>query len=54
MSELSKLASEDANMGLLKYFQIVNQLGLFIVPTLVFGHFVMKGNSTFYKITYVL
>ena len=53
MSELSKLASEDANMGLLKYFQIVNQLGLFIVPTLVFGHFVMKGNSTFYKITYV-
>lgn len=50
ITELGKLGSDDADLGLMKYFQVVNQMGLFIVPVVLFGYFVMKSNVKFYKL----
>ncbi len=51
ISKLSELdISNPDNLSVLKYFQIVNQLGLFIFPCLIFAFLVNKNVSEYLKV----
>jgi hypothetical protein len=47
-----RLSSQNyqANLSLLRYFQIINQIGLFLIPTLMFGWLIRKPLKNFYHL----
>ena len=49
LSELTDISNSDS-LGLLKYFQIVNQIGLFIIPSLIFAFLINRNISKYLRI----
>jgi membrane protease YdiL (CAAX protease family) len=52
LTQLSKVSDflNPESLSLLKYFQIVNQIGLFIIPSFIFAFFVNRNISKYLKL----